>query len=111
MIFTFAFVLAWYVQNEQAGADRSKGLLALKPEPELNETDAPKQSYRQKVRVTPRQRGGRANVIAPPKTRGESRLEEPSHSKDVRRKFRRQDDVRYRVKDKKPRDQWPPKAG
>ena len=101
VIITFAIVLVWYIHNEQAGADGSQGLLALNPDPETEEAGPEKRSYRTKSRAAQRTRARSVNDITKNADAGTPSFKKRMTTVDIRRKFRRQDEARYRVKDKK----------
>jgi hypothetical protein len=101
IIAVFAGVLYWYLQNAEAGSDGLKGFLALTDDPE-EATGVKKRSYRFKERAA---RGGAAmrDVRAEQKLKPTYRSrdgDEADRAERMRRKFRRQDEARYRVKDK-----------
>lgn len=101
IVAVFAGVLYWYLQNAEAGSEGLKGLLALAPDPD-EAGSAKKQSYRFKQRAS---RGGPVmrDIRAEQRHMGAYRAkdgDEPDRAERMRRKFRRQDESRYRVKDK-----------
>ncbi len=92
----FAVVLHWYLANARAGSAGLLGLLALKEDPE-SAAKSRRKAYRIKARARTKPSGLRDSRTedAAPKTyrtldEGERR----------RRRYRRQDEARYRVKDK-----------
>lgn len=94
IVAVFAVVLRWYLKNAEAKSEGLLGLLALKDDPEIAKA-ARRKSYRVKARA----RGGVAALA-------DSRAEEPpktyrtlEEGERMRRRFRRQDEARYRVKD------------
>ena len=94
---SFGFVLFWYVQNLEKGEDGGIGLLALTASPTVS---AKPRAYRVKERKTP-------NRFAAPSRIGSSDSAQPVASYRIkpdtakmRQRFRRQDEARYRVKDK-----------
>lgn len=97
---TFAIVLVWYIQNAAVDGDGACGLLALLQDPETSRPGAARASYRVKSRLAIRAherrdaQEGDASVTQTPafRTLGE---DDP-----MRRKFRLQDEARYRAKDK-----------
>ncbi len=97
---TFAVVLVWYLKNTAAGSDGERGLLALSQELEAAKPDAARASYRIKSRLAVRTHERRDALDG-------ERLEAPApayralgEADHMRRKFRFQDDARYRAKDK-----------
>lgn len=94
-IAVFAAVLFWYLQNARAGADGTKGLLALADDPDIVKHGRRK-AYREKPRAA--RKAAMAKDI-----RDHDRASPAYAEKDaarMRRRFRRQDEARYRVKDK-----------
>ena len=94
IVAVIAVVLRWYLMNAEAKSDGLLGFLALKDDPETAEAPGRK-SYRIKARA---RRGAAAlddsrDAEAPKTYRT---LEEGER---MRRRFRRQDEARYRVKD------------
>ncbi len=97
-LITFGIVLFWYVRNEQMRADGTHGLLALQPDPVKA---SEKKAYRMKRRVMPKVRARNIDeVLSNAKAQNNAPIN-PETADRMRRKFRRQDEVRYRVKDKK----------
>ncbi len=92
-------VAGWYFHNEEKGADGDIGLLALKPD-----VAPPPARSRGRYRIKPRRAArardartvddARALEDAPPAYRA------ADDATRARRRFRRQDEARYRVKDK-----------
>lgn len=103
IIAVFATILGWYLRNVSQGADGRLGLLALTAETEIISREEKRRSYRIKPRIAQRaheRRGGsRACKIADKAKPSYRRLDEGER---MRRRFRRQDEARYRVKDKVP---------
>jgi cbb3-type cytochrome oxidase subunit 3 len=96
IVAVFAGVLWWYLANERAGAGGLAGLLALKDDPEPAKAEK-KKSYRIKdrpARGAARLRDSRTDTA--PKTYRSL----DDESARMRQRFRRQDEARYRVKDK-----------
>ncbi|WP_428407192.1 hypothetical protein [Hyphococcus sp.] len=96
IVAVFAVVMIWYLRNAEARSDGLVGLLALKDDPETAKHGR-RPSYRIKDRTAHKPAGLRDSREARTKTvtytqKGESDL--------MRRRFRRQDETRYRVKDK-----------
>ena len=95
IVAVFAAILWWYLANVRAGSDGLVGLLALKDDPQPAKT-AKKKSYRIKDRPTRRASMRDSRMEAPPKTYRPL----DDEAARMRRRFRRQDEARYRVKDK-----------
>ncbi len=92
-------VAGWYYMNEAKGADGDIGLLALKPDAFAPPVEKTRGRYRLKERRAARARdrrepGGPHGENAKPAYRA---MDDAARA---RRRFRRQDEVRYRVKDK-----------
>ena len=98
-LITFAVILFWYVRNEQMQADGSHGLLALVPDPVVE--GIKKRAYRTKRRAMPNVRARTVDDVLKHGHMQTAVPEKPEMTTRMRRKFRRQDEVRYRVKDKK----------
>jgi hypothetical protein len=92
----FAFVLFWYVQNEEANSEGLIGLLALRDDPEIAKR-GPRKSYRIKDRTARKPAG--MHDSREKKTSDVTYRQDDEHAHMLRR-FRRQDEARYRVKDK-----------
>ncbi|MEO1241397.1 MAG: hypothetical protein AAFX54_05765 [Pseudomonadota bacterium] len=109
VILTFAIVLIWYLHNHLAQSDGARGLLALRPDPAAGPDAKPAKAYRMKSRAaqspTAKILDERTQKEAPANTASSS--EKPDAAR-MRRKFRRQDEARYRVKDRRPKDQDTP---
>ncbi len=106
---TFAVVLAWYIKNAAAGDDGARGLLALSQDPETAKPDAPRASYRIKTRLAMRahERRDAQDGRTPPELAPAFRA--LGEADRMRRKFRLQDEARYRAKDKAAR--YTPRSG
>lgn len=95
IIVVFTVILIWYLQNAEGASDGLIGLLALKDDPEVAKHGRRK-SYRIKDRKTVKP--------APLKIAGEpqspSAYKTAEEAEHMRRRFRAQDEARYRVKDK-----------
>ena len=102
VIIVLAAILAWYLQNITTGGDGSRGLLAMRTDPKEVENERPKRSYRSKSRIAGRAQD-RPAVFAQ-KAGGQGAASDAVHAERMRRKFRRQDEARYRVKDRRPKD-------
>jgi hypothetical protein len=97
----FAAVLSWYLRNEAADSDGHVGLLSLADDPDTAKPGAQRRSYRIKPRIAQRAHQRRMESLSgvgAETSKGAFR----TASKDDRllRRYRRQDEVRYRVKDK-----------
>ena len=94
IIAVFAVVLVWYLRNAEAGSEALLGLLALSDDPA-----AAKGEKRRSYRIKPRVARKKAELH-------DSRVEPdaaPSYrvrGDEERLRFRRQDEARYKVKDK-----------
>lgn len=101
-----AGVIGWYLQNEETGADGERGILALRPDAKIPQPKA-RSRYSIKPRKALRARD-RATVESVKAAREPaSSYRAIDEAERMRRKFRRQDDARYRVKDRKA-DYTPP---
>lgn len=89
VIAAFAAVLVWYLRNEEAGADGLLGMLALRDDPDVSKTNR-RRSYRIIPRVAQRAHQRRLDAVLPAASDGEH----------MRRRYRHQDEARYRVMDK-----------
>lgn len=98
-LITFGVIVYWYVRNEQMQADGSHGLLGLIPDPAVEA--AKKRAYRTKRRAVPNVRARNVDDVLNNTRMQTVAPEKPEMSPRLRRKFRRQDEARYRVKDKK----------
>ena len=96
IVAVFAVVIIWYLRNAEARSDGLLGLLALKDDPEIAKHGR-RPSYRLKDRTARKPAGLRDS-------REEKKeavtYTQASENDDMRRRFRRQDEARYRVKDK-----------
>jgi hypothetical protein len=100
-IITIALVVCgWYFLNEEKGGDGELGLLALKPDQRKAEPKKVRGRYRVKARAAQRARDQasvdavKANEEAKPAYRP---VDETARA---RRRFRRQDETRYKVRDR-----------
>ncbi len=99
VIAVFAVILVWYLQNIHAETQGTRGLLALCDDPKTQEASPHRKTYRIKARVARhRHEPQTASDISQTLSTVESASVSAAH---MRRKFRRQDEARYRVKDKK----------
>lgn len=100
-IITVALVVAgWYFYNEEKGRDGEIGLLALKPDAHAKAAKK-KRSYRIKPRSAARARGLRTVADARAADAGAPAYRKLEDTAKARRRFRRQDEARYLVKDRK----------
>lgn len=100
IVTVFGVVVIWYLANVKAGSPGQIGLLALAEDPETANAK-PRRAYRMKDRPARNSatfHDSRANVAQRKTYRV---LDEAAH---MRRRFRRQDEARYKVKDKLPKD-------
>lgn len=92
-------VAGWYFLNEEKGADGALGLLALKPD-----TAAPREARRSRYRIKPRRalrsRDARSVDDAKAAQTAAPAYRMRDDAARARQRFRRQDEARYRVKDK-----------
>ncbi len=93
IIAVFAVVLHWYLKNAEAKSEGGSGLLALTDDPVKNRR-ARRKAYRPNYLA----RDGVLSGAKAPPVRATYRLREEGER--MRRRFRRQDEARYRVKDK-----------
>ena len=98
VIAVLAAILVWYLQNITRCGDGARGLLAMRADPNEADSEGAKRSYRSKSRIA-RSRQDRKTAF----TQGNA-ANEAAHGEQMRRKFRRQDEARYRVKDRRPKD-------
>ena len=98
-LITFGAIVFWYVRNEQLHADGSYGLLGLEPDPAVEA--AKKSAYRTKRRAVLNVRVRNVDDVLKHARMQNDDPARPEMTPRMRRKFRRQDEVRYRVKDKK----------
>ncbi len=96
IVAVFAAVLYWYLQNAEANSDGLIGFLALADDPEIAKHGR-RRSYRLKDRTARKPAGMRDSREAVSNTITYTQANE---DEQVRRRFRRQDEARYRVKDK-----------
>ena len=96
IVAVFAFVLFWYVQNEEAKSEGLIGLLAMLDDPEIAK-HGPRKSYRIKDRTARKPAGMRDSRE---KETSDVTYRQADEDARMLRRFRRQDEARYRVKDK-----------
>ncbi|MEO1135409.1 MAG: hypothetical protein AAFW68_02220 [Pseudomonadota bacterium] len=95
IIAVFAAVLFWYLQNEERNSDGLIGLFSLKDDPEIVKS-GPRKSYRKKNRTA--RKPARAQDVS-----GDApgvAYKSSDDAERMKRRFRAQDDARYKVKDK-----------
>ncbi|WDI32687.1 hypothetical protein PUV54_05685 [Hyphococcus flavus] len=101
IVAVFAVVLFWYLQNAERGSDGLIGLLALEDDPD-EAKGIKKQSYRLKDRPD-RSKAAMRDIRKEHHAQRSYRFkdgEELSREERLKQRFRRQDEARYRVKDK-----------
>ena len=101
IIAVFAAVLLWYLQNAEAGSEGLVGLLALRDDPE-EARSVKKRSYRIKERPQ-RDKAAMRDIRAEKNQRAAYRVKGGAGAggaEQMRQRFRRQDEARYRVKDR-----------
>ncbi len=96
IVAAFAVVLYWYVQNEEAKSSGLLGLLALRDDPEAAK-HGPRKSYRIKDRTARKPAGMRDSRE---KDTSDVTYRQAADDARLQQRYRRQDDARYRVKDK-----------
>lgn len=96
IVVVFAVVLFWYLQNEEAKSEGLLGLLALRDDPEIAK-HGPRKSYRIKDRTARKPAGMRDSREENPNAVTYRQSDENARALQ---RFRRQDEARYRVKDK-----------
>lgn len=100
IVATFAVVIIWYFRNAEARSDGLLGFLALKDDPDIVKHGR-RPSYRLKDRTARKPAGlrdSREEKKAASTTT--STYVQKDDDEAARRRFRRQDEARYRVKDK-----------
>jgi len=94
-----AIVAGWYFQNAEKGANGEFGILAVKPDrPAAPEEKTPR--YRIKPRRAIRARDLRSVESAKAAEEAAPAYRVRTEAASMRRRFRRQDEARYRIKDK-----------
>jgi len=110
IIAAFAIILFWYLQNAEADSAGARGWLALTGDPDAAAAKTARKSYRIKTRIARRAhemcdvtgvKTAACDVKPAYRTIGEGER--------MRRAFRRQDEARYRAKDKAAR--YKPRSG
>ena len=94
----FGAVLFWYLQNEGKNANGELGLLALVRDPETKMQR--KRAYRPKQRLARRTHEMRDTEATKAAENATPAFREIGEDERMRQKFRRQDEARYRAKDK-----------
>lgn len=100
IVATAAVVIFWYLGNVGAGADGVRGMLALADDPASAKPNARRRAYRIKTRIARRAHERRDADGARAAAKAELTFKPISEAAMMRRKFRRQDEARYRVMDK-----------
>ena len=95
IVVAFAVVIGWYLKNAEAGSPGLLGLLALVDDPEITKGGATK-SYRLKKRLADKCRGLRDSRVPGLEATTYTPLDQEGAAQ---RRFRRQDESRYRSKD------------
>jgi hypothetical protein len=95
---TPAFLIFWYWQNLRADAAGVFGLLALKDDPEAAKPGGKMGAYRVRTRLAPG--AGQRRGPSGPGPRPKKTYKLVDDHERMRRRFRRQDEARYRAKDK-----------
>ena len=96
IVAAFAVVMFWYLKNAEAGSDGLVGLLALVDDP-ASAKSKKRRAYRVKERPArkgPGMRDSRNETSAP------TTYKALNDEDRMRQRYRRQDEARYRVKDK-----------
>ena len=102
LIASFAIVLFWYLQNEQGSSQGLRGLLAMVDDPDATKPEARRPSYRMKTRLARRAHELRdIDGVKDAAQNAKPAFRKAARAGRMRRKFRRQDEARYRVKDRK----------
>ncbi len=93
-------VAGWYYLNEKKGAEGELGLLAIKPDVVAPPEEKSRGRYRLKERRAVRARDRRSLDTAKSAETAKPAYRQLDDAARARRRFRRQDEARYRVKDK-----------
>lgn len=101
VIAVVALIAGWYFLNEEKGADGELGPLALRPDVHPKEIKKTRGRYRIKPRASQRMTGARSVESARTQENAKPAYRELDDAARARRRFRRQDDVRYQVKNRK----------
>ncbi|GEM_PF-1466559 len=95
-----AVVVFWYFQNIRNDGAAERGLLALMEDPEDARRGGRRKSYRIKERLARRPHERPETQGAKTVTEAKPAFRKLSHNARMRARFRRQDEARYKVKDK-----------
>lgn len=95
-----AIAVVWFLQNVRTEGEASRGLLALAEAPVESRPEARRKSYRIKQRLARRAHEQRDAEGAKAVTEAKPAFRKLTDAQRMRLRFRRQDDARYRVKDK-----------
>jgi len=99
IVSVFGVVVVWYLANVKAGSSGQIGWLALAEDPEITNA-GPRRAYRIKdrpARTAAAFHDSRTN-------NGQHKTYRVLDDAHMRMRFRRQDEARYKVKDKLPKD-------
>ena len=94
IVAVFAVVLRWYLKNADAKSEGLLGLLALKDDPA-----AAKATRRKSYRIKARIRGSASGLADSRDADAPKTYRTQEEGERMRRRYRRQDEARYRVKD------------
>ncbi len=101
IVASFAVVLGWYLQNMFTGSEGLAGLLALVDDPETSKAGTRRKSYRIKERLARQPHELRdSDGVKTAAENAKPAFRMMDKNGRMRRRFRHQDDVRYRIKDK-----------
>lgn len=100
IIFTAGVVLSWYVTNAAQKSGGEQGLLALIDDEEEKALCATRKTYRMKTRAAVHHREVADTQSRLARAKAKPAFRTNSEAEQLRRKYRRQDEARYRVKDK-----------
>lgn len=101
IIAVFAVVMIWYLHNAEKGSDGLLGLLALADDPDTAKPAHKRRSYRIKPRIARRAHEMRdAASVKTTLTDAKPSFTPLDENARMRRRFQRQDETRYQVKDK-----------
>ena len=111
MIAVLATVSLWYMVNAESGSDGLKGLFAMIDDPESAKPRGRRKSYRIKSRLARRAHERRDIEDAKAVSTAKAAFRTKDHGERMHRRFRRQDEARYRVKDRaasyRPKEDYP----
>ena len=100
MIAVLAAVSLWYILNAETGSEGFRGLFAIADDPETAKPKGRRKSYRMKQRLARRAHERRDIEDAKAVSSAKAAFRSKDHGDRMRRRFRRQDEARYRVKDR-----------